>query len=372
MSLASFKTIYWWEWAHRELGRFIGLVYIAGFFWFVGRRGVPLRTAVVLAGMGLLLGAQGVVGWIMVASGLEPGMTAVAPIRLALHLMLAALFFAALVATYVRLGGAPSEATTPGERFAARALVVLAFIQIALGGLVAGHDAGLTYNTWPLMDGRIIPKGLGAAHPFWRNVFDNVVAIQFNHRIGAYVLAAAILAYAVAMRRADVPARGRAILLGVLILGADRRWHPDACGGGSNRLGADAPGDGADPAFCFGLERGSASPCLVLRRDQSGVRIEADDAIHGHAVSGDLCAAARHETQRQRIDPMLDVRARARPAARACRPPAPARRLARRSARNPPRRGRNAQSRRGCGRPRQALVHACRGRERVEAGKGGC
>jgi heme a synthase len=218
MNLASFKTIYWWEWAHRELGRFIGLVYIAGFFWFVGRRGVPLRTAVVLAGMGLLLGAQGVVGWIMVASGLQPGMTAVAPIRLALHLTLAALFFAALVATYVRLGGAPSEATTPGERFAARALVVLALIQIALGGLVAGHDAGLTYNTWPLMDGRIIPKGLGAAHPFWRNVFDNVVAIQFNHRIGAYVLAAAILAYAVAMRRADVPARGRAILLGVLIL----------------------------------------------------------------------------------------------------------------------------------------------------------
>ena len=106
MSLDEFKTIYWWEWAHRELGRFIGLVYIAGFFWFVGRRGVPLRTAVVLAGMGLLLGAQGVVGWIMVASGLEPGMTAVAPIRLALHLTLAALFFAALVALYVRLGGA--------------------------------------------------------------------------------------------------------------------------------------------------------------------------------------------------------------------------------------------------------------------------
>jgi cytochrome c oxidase assembly protein subunit 15 len=218
MSLDSFKTIYWWEWAHRELGRFIGLVYIAGFFWFVGKRGVPLRTAFVLAGMGMLLGAQGVVGWIMVASGLEPGMTAVAPIRLTLHLTLAALFFAALVAMYARLGGATPEPVTAGEKSAARALVILAFIQIALGGLVAGHDAGLTYNTWPLMDGRIIPQGLGTEHPLWRNIFDNIVTIQFNHRVGAYVLAAAILAYAIAMRRADTAARNRAMLLAVLIL----------------------------------------------------------------------------------------------------------------------------------------------------------
>ena len=129
---------------------------------------MPLRTALaILAGMGLLLGAQGVVGWIMVASGLEPGMTAVEPVRLALHLTLAALFFAALVALYVRLGGAEPEAASPGERFAARALVVLAFVQIALGGLVAGHDAGLTYNTWPLMDGRLVPDGLGMLEPLW-------------------------------------------------------------------------------------------------------------------------------------------------------------------------------------------------------------
>lgn len=218
MSLVSFKTIYWWEWAHRELGRFIGLVYIAGFLWFVGRRGVPFRTAAILAGVGALLGAQGVVGWIMVASGLEPGMTAVAPVKLTLHLTLASLFFASLVALYVRLGGAQSEAVTPGGRFVARMLVVLAFVQIALGGLVAGRDAGLTYNTWPLMDGRLVPKGLGMLEPLWLNAFDNVAAIQFNHRIGAYVLAAAILAYAVAMRRASRPARERALLLSVLVL----------------------------------------------------------------------------------------------------------------------------------------------------------
>ena len=188
MSLGLFKTIYWWEWAHRELGRFIGLVYIAGFLWFVGRRGVPRRTALVLAGMGLLLGAQGVVGWIMVASGLEPGMTAVAPIRLALHLTLACAFLrrARRALRAARRRGA--EARLAGERFAARTLVVLAFVQIALGGLVAGHDAGLTYNTWPLMDGRLVPSGLGMLEPVWLNFVDNITTIQFNHRIGAYVL----------------------------------------------------------------------------------------------------------------------------------------------------------------------------------------
>ncbi len=163
MSLSDFKTIYWWEWAHRELGRFIGLVYIAGFFWFVGRRGVPARTGWTLAGIGVLLGAQGVVGWIMVASGLKPGMTAVAPLKLALHLTLASLLFAALIALFVRLGGAEArDGRAGGAPGAARvAVVVLAFVQIALGGLVAGHDAGLVYNTWPLMDGRFVPSGLG-------------------------------------------------------------------------------------------------------------------------------------------------------------------------------------------------------------------
>jgi cytochrome c oxidase assembly protein subunit 15 len=106
MSLPEYKSIFWWEWAHRQLGRFIGLVYIAGFAWFALRRAVPPRTVAALGVLGLLLGTQGVVGWVMVASGLEPGMTAVAPIKLTLHLTLACLFFAATVATFVRLGGA--------------------------------------------------------------------------------------------------------------------------------------------------------------------------------------------------------------------------------------------------------------------------
>ncbi|MBA3517144.1 MAG: COX15/CtaA family protein [Rhizobiales bacterium] len=218
MSLAEFQAIFWWEWAHRELGRFIGLVYIAGFFWFAIKRAVPPRTMVALALMGVLLGAQGFVGWIMVASGLEPGMSAVAPVKLALHLILASLFFAALVATFVGLGGAASEAAPPRVRGAARLLVLLGFAQIALGGLVAGHDAGLTYNTWPLMDGRWVPNGLWLLQPAWLNLVDNVTTIQFNHRIGAYVLAASIVGYAIALRGAEGPARGRAVLMLALVL----------------------------------------------------------------------------------------------------------------------------------------------------------
>jgi heme a synthase len=159
------------------------------------------------------------VGWVMVASGLNPGMTAVEPVKLALHLILASALFAALVAVYVRLGGAEAEvAERTGERIAARALVVLAFVQIVLGGLVAGWDAGLTYNTWPLMGGGLIPSGLGMLRPLWLNAVDNITTIQFDHRIGGYILAAAILAYAVMMRRGTAAARNRALLLSALVL----------------------------------------------------------------------------------------------------------------------------------------------------------
>jgi cytochrome c oxidase assembly protein subunit 15 len=218
MSMGDFRTIYWWEWAHRELGRFIGLVYVGGFLWFALRRTVTGRTLAVLAGVGVLLGAQGLVGWIMVASGLELGMTAVAPVRLTLHLTLASLFFAALVVLYVRFGGAFREAAPPRLRLAARLLVALAFVQIALGGLVAGHDAGLTYNTWPLMDGRFVPRGLWNLEPGWLNIVDNIVTIQFNHRIGAYVLAGAVFLYAAVSWGGSPPMRGRAVLASLVVL----------------------------------------------------------------------------------------------------------------------------------------------------------
>ena len=115
MSLEDFRTIYWWEWSHRELGRFIGLFYAAGFFLLLLRRRLTARQAGVLVAMGVLLGLQGAVGWIMVASGLQPAMTSVAPVKLALHLILAALFFAALVACLARFGGALREAAGPAS-----------------------------------------------------------------------------------------------------------------------------------------------------------------------------------------------------------------------------------------------------------------
>ena len=218
MSLADFQRIYWWEWVHRELGRLIGLVYIAGFLWLTVRRAAPPRTLLILAGMGLLLGTQGLVGWIMVASGLQPGMTAVAPVKLMLHLVLACLFFAALVAMFARLGGAPPERAACKVAAWGWLLLALAFVQIALGGLVAGHDAGLIYNTWPLMDGRLVPSGLAQLDPAWLNLIANVTAIQFNHRMGAYVLAAAVLGYLLAVGRESPQVRARARLIAVLAL----------------------------------------------------------------------------------------------------------------------------------------------------------
>jgi heme a synthase len=215
MTLLEFKEIFWWEWAHRELGRFIGIVYIAGFALFGIRRAVPRRTLVALAAMGALLAAQGAVGWIMVASGLQPGMTAVAPVKLALHLILACLFFAALVLMFVRLGGAERERACSSMRSAAWVLVLLAFVQIALGGLMAGYDAGLVYNNWPLMDGRLVPSGLFLIEPAWRNLIDNATTIQFNHRVGGYVLTASIFVYLLA-----VWGRGRALRERALVAAA--------------------------------------------------------------------------------------------------------------------------------------------------------
>jgi cytochrome c oxidase assembly protein subunit 15 len=192
MSLAEFKFIYWWEWGHRQLGRLIGLLFLGGLIWFAVRRAVSLRQGLMLFAAGLLLGTQGLIGWIMVASGLEPGMTAVAPVKLPLHLTLACLFFAALIILIARLGREDGDNATSGVRVGAWVMTGAIFVQIALGGLVAGHDAGLTYNTWPLMDGDFIPDGLVALSPFWMNLVDNIMTIQFNHRIGAYGLAVLI------------------------------------------------------------------------------------------------------------------------------------------------------------------------------------
>lgn len=202
MSLAEFKFIYWWEWGHRQFGRFIGFVYLAGFLVIAVRRLLPWPQTLVIFGMGLLLGLQGAIGWIMVASGLQPGMVAVAPVKLTLHLTFAGLFFASVVAFATWLTP-PRRAEQPVSRLAAWTVMVLTFIQIALGGLVAGSKAGFTYNTWPLMDGALVPDAatLFSKSPFWENFVDNLALVQFNHRIGAYVLLAVVLWHALSLRR---------------------------------------------------------------------------------------------------------------------------------------------------------------------------
>ncbi|WP_457091167.1 COX15/CtaA family protein [Microvirga sp. P5_D2] len=210
MSLSDFKFIYAWEWGHRQLGRLIGLVFFLPLVWFWLRGRINGRLALTLIGIGALGGLQGAIGWIMVASGLEPGMTAVAPIKLTLHLTVASVILACLVwvASGLKDRSAAQEA---GAGYAPRILLGLILAQIALGGLVAGSKAGLTYNTWPLMDGQFVPStsALFIVRPWIENFVDNVVLVQFNHRMLAYALVAFALWHAWSMRR-KAPASGAA------------------------------------------------------------------------------------------------------------------------------------------------------------------
>jgi len=200
MDLAGFKRIFWWEWAHRVLARGVGIIFAVPllFFWATGRIERGLLTK--LGGLLVLGGLQGALGWWMVASGLTER-TDVSQYRLAAHLTLAALIFAAIMV--VARGLAP-HTDGPGDRGTQRfagILVVLVLVQIYLGGLVAGLDAGLSYNTWPLMDGTLVPGDLFVIEPAWRNFFENPKLVQFVHRCGAYIVLAAALWHMIATRR---------------------------------------------------------------------------------------------------------------------------------------------------------------------------
>jgi len=221
MELTQFKFIYWWEWGHRQLGRFLGVVFGLGIFWFAltgALRGRELLMAMAIAGLG---GLQGAIGWIMVASGLKPGMVAVAPIKLMLHLTLASVILALLTLFSARFAPTPKADRSASRGWALTVLAVV-FVQIALGALVAGSRAGLTFNTWPLMDGRFVPSGeaLFAVSPWIENFADNVALVQFNHRIGAFVVLALALIAAMKARALSPagPAAARATLIAGLVL----------------------------------------------------------------------------------------------------------------------------------------------------------
>jgi heme a synthase len=201
MSIEGFKAIYYWEWAHRLLARIIGAAFILPLLWF-WRKGALIgalgRQVLLATG---LLALEPIVGWWMVASGLSERVE-VSQYRLALHLLIATATFGALLWAAVGLRQRSREPAA--RRFVALsgAILVLVFCQIGFGALVAGLRAGLIYNTWPLMDGRLIPDGLFAQAPWWRNLFEDVTTVQFQHRMLAYVVLTLALIQALFAARA--------------------------------------------------------------------------------------------------------------------------------------------------------------------------
>jgi heme a synthase len=184
MALGSFQFIYWWEWSHRFLGRFIGLVFLLPFLVFAVTRRLEKRIWPRLLFLFVVGGLQGALGWYMVASGLVDRVE-VSQYRLAAHLTLAVGLFAAMIWVIASLRH-KHEFPRNFDSWTALILLVLVFVQIAAGGFVAGLDAGQGYNTWPKMDGLWIPNGLYVAEPLWRNLFENALTVQFDHRMLAY------------------------------------------------------------------------------------------------------------------------------------------------------------------------------------------
>ena len=197
MQLSDFKVIYWWEWGHRQLGRVIGLVWFIGFLWFYLRKQIPTGWTGRLLLLGGLGGLQGAIGWWMVASGVTQGegVTDVASYRLATHLGLA--FIILGVITWYTLMLGRSEKDLMQARRAKEAkpfsmatgLMHFAFLQILIGALVAGIDAGRYFVDWPLMQGQVFPPDAFDITPVWRNFFENPGLVQFIHRVTGYLLA---------------------------------------------------------------------------------------------------------------------------------------------------------------------------------------
>ncbi|WP_394177097.1 heme A synthase [Yoonia maritima] len=194
MSLSEFKSIYWWEWGHRQLGRLIGLVWAVGFVVLVAMRKVPTGWTGRLFGIGALIGVQGAIGWWMVSSGLGEGMLDVASYRLATHLGLAFIIVGMMMVYALRLGRSQADLLQARRSADKRmvvlsnVLVVMAFVQIILGALVAGIDAGRGYPDWPLMAGGFLPPQPFDITPVWRNFFENDGLVQFMHRMAGYAL----------------------------------------------------------------------------------------------------------------------------------------------------------------------------------------
>ena len=220
MSLDQFKTIYLWEYSHRVWGRLIGFAYALPLLYFVLRRRLPRRLLTPLTGILLLGFLQGALGWYMVKSGLAARVE-VSQYRLVAHLALALLIYA--MTLWIALGileSPPRDAPGAAWRRAAEAILGLVAMTILAGGFVAGLHAGLIYNTFPLMDGSFVPAGYAQLQPFLRNWFENIAAVQFDHRLLAMTTFAAVLLLWLAGWRIALPRPARIALNALLAAAA--------------------------------------------------------------------------------------------------------------------------------------------------------
>ncbi len=242
MTLEEFKGIYWWEWGHRQLGRTIGLVWAVGYLGFLLLRKIPAGWAGRLLLPGVLGGAQGAIGWWMVSSGLGGGMLDVASYRLAIHLGLAFVILGVICWQMLLLSRPERDLmqarrTREGRLWTLSAwLLCLAFVQILLGALVAGIDAGVAFPTWPLMNGTFLPPAPFLLEPVWRNFFEDPGLVQFMHRSFGYLVFAFVI-YVWARSRASVHPRTRRafdwmlvlafgqVVLGIVTVLTQAPWH---------------------------------------------------------------------------------------------------------------------------------------------------
>ena len=213
--IAGFKHIFWLEWTHRLWGRLIGVVFLVPLVVLAWRGAIRARLVPRLVGLFVLGGLQGAVGWFMVASGFLPDTVAVSAYRLVAHLTLALVLYAAILWTALSVlrPAAPRLSQACGLRRLSLLSVSLVAVTIVAGGFTAGLHAGLAYNTFPLMDGRVVPEGWAALSPVWRNVTENVAAVQFDHRLLATLSALCVLATLVVGLRTALPREFRVAVL---------------------------------------------------------------------------------------------------------------------------------------------------------------
>ena len=218
LGLAGFQSIYWWEWTHRLLGRLIGIVFAIPFLFFLWQRRITRVLSLRLAIIFLFGGAQGVLGWWMVQSGLEPSRVAVSQYRLAAHLGLAILLFGYILWTALEVIGARRTNMAALARFKpwAAALVAFLFVQMLLGAFMAGLDAGRAFADWPTYGGAWVPPGLYDLSPWWINHFENPALVHFQHRTAGY--AVAVLALWLSLSLGNAPAEKPVHIAGLHVL----------------------------------------------------------------------------------------------------------------------------------------------------------